>query len=219
MGNEQSSPFYPDGPLTIVLDLDEALIHAKEDDINEIMIEIQKPENLDLRKRFITLNFDEKYWEQESDDMMWATKRPYLDEFLNFCFYNFDYVCVWSAGTYDYVHKICEILSMNTPRKFDYILTRDDCEEDYENDTYCKPLEKIFKLDPNITPELTIMVDDRVENFIKNRGNGLVIPKYEPEYLDHHDEYLLHFMDWWNYLMKNGFDDIRNIDFRDVFYV
>ena len=199
---------------TIVLDVDETLIHATEEGKNVLTGILEDPKMVDVRKDVLTINFGDRDWEQMSDDMMWATKRPHLDEFIDFCFHNFDIVVVWSAGEYDYVHKAVRSIFLNH-QKPHHILTRNDCVKRPHSH---KPLKKLYDIDPRIKSELTLIVDDLEENFIKNSRNGIIIPEYRPE-LDQirlYDDNLLKFMDW---ALSNlaGVADYRPVDKSNIF--
>src|SRR5690606_28748403 len=52
-------------------------------------------------------------------------KRPYLQQFLSFCFTHFDAVIFWSAGTRDYVHCILDKI-LDAHQVPLLVLTRED---------------------------------------------------------------------------------------------
>lgn len=59
-------------------------------------------------------------------------KRPHADDFLKHCFANFDKVLIWSTGTKEYVFEI--VYGVFGSYKFDEILTRDECNDEYQKD-------------------------------------------------------------------------------------
>lgn len=92
---------------TIILDLDHTLIHSVKPDKDMI-------ENHDFT---ITLSGDNKYN---------LYKRPFLHEFIEFCFKYFEKVIIWSAGTEDYVDMIlanCHFDALKT-KNFFRVITR-----------------------------------------------------------------------------------------------
>lgn len=118
-------------------------------------------------------------------------RRPHLDKFIEHCFDRFDHVVIWSAGTEDYVHEICEMIFSD--RKPHLILTRDDCELDGK--TLIKPIDKVRRLlGLDDTPTYVVHVDDTPCTFSHNTLNGLRIKRF----YGGEDDALLHLMDWTN---------------------
>lgn len=66
----------------IVLDIDETLIHSYEKEVSD---------------------FDFKF--NSDEDIFYTKKRPFLDEFIEYCFDNFK-VAVWTASDRDYASTI-----------------------------------------------------------------------------------------------------------------
>lgn len=158
-------------PLTIVLDLDETLINSRSDlDVYD-SLHIQDANPL-VRTRIFTFTIP-----NSRRPIFWIVKRPYLDEFLDVCATHFDKVIVWSAADKEYVHKIVKniFLGHHLPH---LILTREDCPS-HPSVKYHKPLRILTKLDPSISLERTVIVDDRSRNFVDNWDNRIHIPKYE----------------------------------------
>lgn len=156
---------------------------------------------------------------------MWGVKRPHLHEFLLFCFEYFDVVCVWSAGSYDYVHECVERL-FGDIKMPDLIFTRDDCEDiPGSGGDYHKPIAKMVS-HPAIKGKVSLLdtffLDDKENNFISSPGNGIVIPEYVPEArpldLMKDDVSLLELQQW---LMKPevmAAGDVRTLDKTDIFH-
>ena len=136
----------------IVLDLDECLLHAVSDH--------QRLYSEASRKTFgrvLPLGFCDPHTPKGTGVKvnMWLIKRPGLDRFLWEIRQHFDYIIVWSAGVYEYVHAICQKIF---PYPLTYIFTRDDLKEDPQG--YYKPLEVIWKRFPEIDPERTVHLDE-----------------------------------------------------------
>lgn len=154
---------------TVVLDLDATLIHTFKDKL-EVFESLKICANEYLESRIYMLEFilDEK------KNQMWGVVRPHTQHFIEYCFERFDKVIVWSAGIYEYVHHICDILFQD--KKPHKILTADDCEK-VEGEAKYKPLEWLYK-DPNMNSKNTIIVDDNPDAFAKNKDNAVQISSY-----------------------------------------
>lgn len=155
---------------TIVLDIDETLLHTFRDPSSS--------------GEYTVLLGD-----YDSQIKYSGVFRNGLNEFLKFCFLYFKNVIIWSAGTSGYVHKICEIIFKDLQYNPDRILTHDDVIQLPEN-RYYKPLTKIFS--ETINKSNTYFVDDREENFMMNKENGIIIPIFDGE----DDNYLLTLKNW-----------------------
>ncbi len=169
--NRISNRYYPK---TIVLDLDETLISTHEDQNKLFKSDIlTNPEFFPIRKNLYCS--DESNW-------MWGIKRPHLSLFLDTIYSNFENVVVWSAGEYNYVYEMVDILFKYHPQP-DLILTRDDC---VYNHTFTeKPLVKVYdslrRMGRYASPHSTIIIDDRQTNFNPNPDNGILIPRFFPD--------------------------------------
>jgi TFIIF-interacting CTD phosphatase-like protein len=114
--------------------------------------------------------------------------RPYLKEFLEYAFANFQSVSVWSLGNFSYISeilkKIHKKLKINLPFKF--VFTAEDTPEKYYKDEgitmSIKDLNIIWD-DPKykaagITKHNTIFIDDRADVLRETPGNHVPIKKY-----------------------------------------
>ena len=157
---------------TIILDIDETLVHTEEN--IETLEEMGVLSNPELSNEIYILSLDDGATE------MWGTKRPHLDDFLLFCFTYFDNVCVWSAGQRDYVHALVDHIFAPF-RKPDIVFTFDDCIQN-KDENWIKPLEKFYNhsTDKEIHSHSTFIIDDRDYTFEKNEQNGVLIPPYSP---------------------------------------
>jgi hypothetical protein len=161
---------------------------------------------LSLVNRLFSFEFNKK--------RCWAIKRPYLDSFLDFLFENFDRVVLWSAGNYDYVHAVSNVIfNKHKPYK---IYTRDDCESKNGSKSH-KPLSKIAGTDKKL--KNIFLVDNLPENSSSNEQNHFYIPDYDPEHpkitksnLEYIDTALFKIQDF----MKNNLFNKKASDVKDV---
>ena len=150
----------------IILDLDHTLIHA----IHEI--------NDEIKKHIVTI-----YCENKNYNLY---LRNHLEDFLQFCFYNFEMVILWTAATDGYVELILPYLPIPNGKMFYKIITRDL----YETTT--KNLDFIIT-DPRIEINEVLFVDDiprRIEQLPLN--NIIVAEKFEYKA---NDNYLLNLIE------------------------
>lgn len=150
--------------------------------------------------------------------------RPYLREFLDFCFEYFDNVIIWSAGKKKYVEKMCEIMFPFKEQQPLIIYTFDDCivgEEDYLK----KPLSKLYK-DPRTKGRLneknTFVLDDRDDTFSMNHHNGIMIPEFESDMsiediTEHDDHAFLQLMAWLSTNEVKKSTDVRKLKKTKIF--
>lgn len=209
-------------PLTnkcIILDLDETLIHSSEDHSEFSKLNIFSDiKFLDVRKRMYSFSFD-GYNRQAS---IWGVSRPGLDDFIPFCFDYFAKVCVWSAGQNDYVTRIVNNI-FPTGYEPHVVYARDNCHYSHDREIF-KPIEKMIqqeKLENVMTLENTLFLDDRELAFIKNPGNGIIIPPYDPnptlDGINFPDTRLDELREW---LMKPEVmksKDVRTLDKKSIF--
>jgi len=198
---------------TIILDIDETLVHTEEDMKSlEKMDILSRPE---LLNEIYFLSLDNGATE------MWGTKRPHVDDFLLFCFTYFDNVCVWSAGQKDYVHTLVDHLFAPF-KKPDIVFTFDDCVQN-KDENWIKPLEKFYQhplARGKISPENTFIIDDRDYTFERNEKNGILIPPYSPNNLEEiqkEDDHLSRLRSWFLHPEKRFTNDIQTLDKADIF--
>ena len=150
--------------------------------------------------------------------------RPYLREFLDFCFDYFENVVIWSAGKKKYVEKMCEIMFPLKEHQPMLIYNYNDCiigEEDYLK----KPLKKLYD-DPRTKGKLneknTFILDDRDDTFSLNPKNGIMIPEFESDMsvediTDHEDSAFLNLMAWFNTKEVKEAKDVRKLNKNKIF--
>lgn len=200
---------------TIILDIDECKLHAYSEpkDAN-IIAKIKEgvASNPLLRRQCFRINL--------ADGECFVVKRPYLDEFINFIFRYFEHVIVWSAGRYDYVHKICEVLFNYRHRKPDAILTGDDIEvRSPAPGDYHKPLSTVIAKYPHLCRlESTLFLDNVADNFLANPDNGMTIPDFYPTTDPFaQDDHLLRVMEWLMLPEVLNAKDVRQCDKWNIF--
>jgi len=155
----------------IILDIDETLIYSQEEieDFKKLGV-FSNPELLNLRERIYILKFP--------DGNMWGMKRPYVEDFLIFCFSYFKRVIIWSAGTEDYVQKLVKHLFKDLFMP-DLIYSKEDCVFVKNRPTY-KPLKLMMEKEKwlGLTEQNTLFIDDYHKTFKNNPENAVHIPKF-----------------------------------------
>lgn len=199
---------------TIILDLDETLVHSSEDPRQLLNLSAYKDKRwLELRSRMYRFSLDG----YEKRPTIWGVTRPHLEEFLPFCFGYFEKVCVWSAGIPKYVAKVVEHIFPSGYEPY-LVYNRNHCYYAPSGDLF-KPIEAIGHRE--IRLDNTLFVDDRPTTFYDNPDNGIIIPAYQPEgriedYI--RDERSLY--DLMNWLMRPEVikaKDVRLLEKRNIF--
>lgn len=149
--------------LTLILDLDQTLISG------------EAYEDLDLKKY---KKKDKLFTSNDMEGFYKIYSRPYLQEFLDYAFSNFN-VIIWTAATKDYALFIIEkIIINNKPdRKLDFILFSYHCEISKKLKKYSKDLSMlwdVYKL-PEYSIKNTVIMDDYIEDVHKNQPNNCII--------------------------------------------
>ena len=211
----------PPTRLAIVLDIDETCVRSHED--SALMHKhrlLTAPEHIDVRQRLYRISLDNVNMPRGSGHhhQIWGVTRPQLEIFLQFCFAYFKSVNVWSAGQYQYVHKMVEILF--TERQPDRVLTYDDCKS--FGNGYTKPLALMYEGHPKgIDSKTTLLLDDRWSVFrYDNPDNGVQVPPFAPKSLEEfkRDETsLLEFMRWLMRSEVRSCPDVRLIPKGGIF--
>ena len=110
-------------------------------------------------------------------------RRPHLEEFLNYCFEDFE-VAVWTSSGRGYATEVVAQILPN--RELRFFWTADRCTQRFNwktHDPYVvKNLAKIRKL--GIQLERVLMVDDSAEKLERQYGNHILIPPYEGDLSD-----------------------------------
>ena len=166
----------------LVLDIDETLVHT---------IWCESPSHV---KKYTNMcnKYPSRIFRPFHDGNYFVIKRPGLDMFLQNVYKIFDYVAVWSAGTYDYVHTLCDYIFKHFPDPA-FILTRNDCSIN-KNHKYYKDLDWI-RVNVEWLPEniYLLLLDDLNDNINANKYNSYKIKKFEGKTIKKKDSELSKF--------------------------
>lgn len=166
----------------IVFDLDETLVHTFDEYEKYRDLNIQRdPRLFELRRRIYKMRLEDLFQKRGSgvSTDLWGVTRPHVKDLLVFCSSYCKHVGVWSAGQAPYVHAIVDELFRDIKAP-DIVFTWDDCQRNPDGSLE-KPLSQMFQAFPGMTPQNTIIIDDRPSTFARaNPQNGVVIPAYEP---------------------------------------
>lgn len=157
---------------TIILDLDETLVHRSDntDDLDRLNIWNQNPL---IRARTFSIEWTD-------GNKCWMIKRPYLTEFLAECFNRFDQVIVWSAGGKSYVDAVVTHIFSGLPTPH-YVFCNQHCVNyELEYRYLHKPILHLKNYNVDVDINNTVIIDDREANFIDNVRNGARIREYKP---------------------------------------
>lgn len=210
----------------IVLDIDATLVHTHGELDHFKMLKVYDPQTqMKLRKKvysMVLIDVSSIPGEGEVTELS-GIYRPYLKEFLEFCFQYFDNVVIWSAGKKKYVEKMCEFMFplKHQPLK---IFNYDDCDID-ENDFIAKPLEKLYKhktCKGKLNSKNTLVIDDRDDTFSLNKRNGILIPEFESDMSiedihNHSDKNLLKLIAWLSTKEVSESTDVKKLNKSNIF--
>lgn len=226
-------------PKTLILDLDETLVHSWE---NPQFIDtygiFSDPE---IYRKFhpmgspqiaYSMFLDAKNYGQSR---IWGLHRPHLHKFLNFIGDYADNIIVWSAGIRPYVDEIVKQIFLESglqPPKV--VRNREDCSS-YQG-LYHKPIyELITDLSSQpfstmtVDPRWTLVIDDKMHTFMENPNSGVLIPQYNPginnpskvptmdDLLDRSDIALLQLMEWLELPEVKNAEDVRLLAKDNIF--
>lgn len=137
----------------VVLDLDETLVHV----VNAPLAGGKQPSFM--------------FYIQQVP--YYVYKRPFIDNFLEFLFANFETVNVFTAATRDYGKQVIRgIMSREQRRKLRLFFSREHLTPSPVV-SYYKKLSNKFDLSNSL------MIDDRKEVFHDNPGNGILVKKFK----------------------------------------
>ena len=137
-----------DNKKTLVLDLDETLIHSAFEPFNP--------------KDDITLTMKMK----EEEIIIHVLKRPYLDEFLNIVTQKYE-VVIFTASISDYANPLLD--QLDPFKKISYRLFREHCTK-ADNGLFIKDLNRLGRNLKDV-----IIIDNNPVSFTANKTNGLPI--------------------------------------------
>lgn len=118
-------------------------------------------------------------------------ERPYLQQFLDFLFSNFN-VSVWSAATKDYVMFIVNNIICTKPnRHIKMILHSDHCEMSRSINAHTpKDLRFVFYKISDYSPYNTFIIDDLLPVYSAQPNNCISIPAFDIDKPDTNDSAL-----------------------------
>ena len=181
---------------SIILDLDETLIHTF---VNNIDVEA----------------LDDMDYIKLGKDTLFFIKRPFLDQFLLFCHDYFHKVIIWSAGEDKYVKKIVDIIFKDL--KLDLVWARSKCSKK----NHGKPIQKIIDNTEMVSLGLTFFIDDKDFNLLDDLKNGIIIPEFSPktkqECIETQDNALDLLMKWFSLPDITYADDVRKLNLGEIF--
>lgn len=205
---------------TVVLDIDCTLVNTIEDEHFEFYksLNLGNSKNISLRDRVYCASIDDATKNPGAGKKyeLSGVFRPYLDEFLEFLFDNFN-VIVWSAGKDRYVHTMCDILFPHYSRQPQIIYTA--CESIIKSNGFTiKPLSMLYN--DKINASNIFIIDDTPSTYSRNPDNAIRIPKFlchvsDIKKISNEDNHLLVLK---NFLEKNmvNCNDVRNVK-KNVF--
>lgn len=149
----------------IILDLDETLIYATE-------------EVLEHHEDFVVGQY-------------YVYKRPYLKEFIEFCFDNFE-VAIWTTSTRNYALEIVKKV-FPSPNKLKFLWARERCTNRYDAELQENYLEKMMSKVRRFDYDLSkvIVVDDSPEKWRNSYGNLVRVKAFFGEKEDNELERLV----------------------------
>lgn len=168
----------------LILDLDETLVYAAE-------------EKLEREADFIVGQY-------------FVYRRPFLDEFLEICFENFE-VAIWTSSTRNYAEKVIEnIFEVKHPISFFW--SRERCTIGFDMEERENFLEKKMRKIRRLGYDLksVIVVDDSPEKWRSSYGN---LVRVKPFFGDINDDELKHLAAYLERLKK--IENIRKFEKRN----
>lgn len=153
---------------------------------------------------------------------MWGITRPHLHQFLIFCFSYFRLIIVYSAGKRQYVESIVDHIFKDLPYPH-LVLSYDDIKK--KGEKVIKPLTAVIEgndlTKKYVKPTNTLGLDDLQSTYSENKGNGILIPAYEPELnegaLAEDDDSLLKLENWLMSPEVINCKDVRLLDKSKIF--
>lgn len=117
------------------------------------------------------------------DRVNFPIPRPYVSEFLQFCFDKFDNVGIWTAASDGWAYEVIErLFTPEQKKKLAFIWTEEKCDSDIRG-YVLKPLKKIWN-NPKLKKKgfnrhNTIILEDNHKNCKKNYGNNIIVKPYK----------------------------------------
>ena len=170
----------------LILDIDETLIFATEEPLS----------------RAADFTVGNKYY---------VYKRPFVEQFLEWCFENFE-VAVWTSATNDYAAEVLRNIFLQAQNNLSFLWSRERCTPslDFESkETFWeKKLTKVRRRGYNL--ENIIVVDDTPQKWRNSYGNLVRVKPYLGEPDDNELEKLIRYLD----ILKNV-ENVRKVEKRN----
>ena len=145
----------------LILDLDETLIHTEN-------VPYEYTDQYDYDFKF----------NGRGKSLFYTKKRPYLEQFLDYAFENFD-VAIWTAAGEDYAKEIIRNIGI-LESSLNFFYTKDKCtiklSLDYSDYYGVKNLNKLKKGGYDL--DRVLIVDDIRETAVNNYGNLILIKPF-----------------------------------------
>lgn len=154
----------------IVLDLDETLIHYTPEEEAKKLLETHPTFYKPL---YFTITFKE--------DTLHFFKRPFLEDFLKFCFQRFESVSIWTAAIEEYANLVVAELFRDLPSPT-HVWHRGMCTP--IGTSYTKSLD-VFSRKTGIPLSETWLLDDNSTTCAANGDRALPITAWEPRINTH----------------------------------
>jgi TFIIF-interacting CTD phosphatase-like protein len=209
----------------IVIDIDETLVRSYSDLTPLKKLDVFAPANRDVSRRIYTIELVDVVGKKGEGSVinMWSLKRPYVEDFLLYCFHRFRIVAVWSAGNEKYVEAMCDKLFSRIEAP-DLIFTRGNCVANSAG--HQKPLEKMFDLIGRdiMNEKNTFIIDDKTVAFSEDPQNGILMPEFAPSEhslatLRSDDPTLQQLKYWFSLPEVVNATDVRTLDKSNIFSV
>jgi len=226
------------GPKTLILDLDETLVHSWENP--QFLETYQIYSNPEIYRKFHPTGSSQIAYSilldlPQGQNRIWGLFRPDMYKFLNFSGDYFDNILVWSAGIEPYVEEITKLIFLESGMKPPKLIwSRSKC-SNYQG-YYHKPISELLSdisrrpfSQLKIDPKSTLILDDKTYTFMQNPENGILIPIYHPgqdrpgkipymeDLLDRSDDALSKLTDWLDQPEVKNSTDVRNLDKSQIF--
>ena len=108
-------------------------------------------------------------------------ERPYLQEFMDFCFSQFDAVGIWTNGDATWANVICTTVLGRDPKDFAFVWDRSYSDYMEHVRSWVKNLEKVWLIpryrEMGFTPNCTLIVEDTPSNCIMNIKNSIIVKR------------------------------------------
>lgn len=103
--------------------------------------------------------------------------RPYLKDFLDFIFIEFD-VIVWTSMSRENALKLVQIFFKNHNRRLKHVFTRDDCKVEPNSYIGYKNIKLVTFMFPQYTKKDIVCIEDTTEKYKNDKDNILLVDEF-----------------------------------------